>query len=153
MDSFIDQQFSSQEQQLKISDLSKSYLNETAKWGQFLSIVGFIGIGIMVLMGLVFSFSFNALQHLPMGNNMPAGFSFLFGLVYIVIGIIYFFPCLYLFRFSKKTKDALQLNNEESLTVAFSNQKSVFKFMGIFTVIVLGFYAIMFLIGILGLML
>ncbi len=153
MTTYTETDLNSQNPALTISDPSRIYLRETAKWGNFLAIAGFIGSGLLVLFGLIFSFSFSALQHLPM-DTMPGmlsgGFSFLFGFIYILIAILYFFPSLYLYRFSNKLKMALSMNNEEELTEAFSNHKSLFKFMGILTIVTLSLYALMFLFGILG---
>ncbi|MBX2871152.1 MAG: DUF5362 domain-containing protein [Saprospiraceae bacterium] len=126
----------------------KSYLAETAKWGYFLSIVGFIGIGFMVLAGL-FMGSFMSTLGLGaagMGLINPA----IFTVIYLLMAALYFFPVLYLFKFSTKMKVALRSDNEAELTTSFQNLKSLYKFMGILTAIILGLYALIFVFGMIG---
>jgi len=59
---------------------------------------------------------------------------------------------LYHYRFSVKTQQALRANDEPLLTEAFSNLKSYYKFYGIFTAIVLGFYVLIFVFAGIGMM-
>ncbi len=121
----------------------KSYLAETAKWGYFLAIVGFIGIGFMVLAGLFMGSFMSTLGMGAAGLISPAVFT----VMYLIIAALYFFPVLYLFRFSTKMKVALRSDNEAELTTSFQNLKSLYKFMGILTAIILGLYALIFVFG------
>ena len=121
----------------------KSYLAETAKWGYFLSIVGFIGIGFMVLAGLFIGTFMSTLGMAELALFNPA----ILTVTYLIIAVLYFFPVLYLFRFSSRMKVALRSDDEAELTNSFQNLKSLYKFMGILTAIFLGFYALMFVFG------
>lgn len=121
----------------------KSYLAETAKWGYFLSIVGFIGIGFMVLAGLFMGSFMSTLGMGAAGMINPA----IFTVMYLIFAALYFFPVLYLFKFSTKMKVALRSDNEAELTTSFQNLKSLYKFMGILTAIILGLYALIFVFG------
>lgn len=121
----------------------KSYLAETARWGYFLSIVGFIGIGFMVLAGLFMGSFMSTLGMGAAGMISPA----IFTVMYLIIAALYFFPVLYLFKFSTKMKVALRSDNEAELTTSFQNLKSLYKFMGILTAIILGLYALIFVFG------
>jgi hypothetical protein len=126
-----------EEKSLTISDSSKRFLNETGKWGKFISIVGFVFIGILVLVGL---FAGTILS--SFGSTLPFP-GVLIGLIYIVIALIYLFPILYLYRFSTKIKIAFLSVDDISLEKAFENLKSHYKFMGILTIIVLGLYILL----------
>lgn len=121
----------------------RSYLAETARWGYFLSIVGFIGIGFMVLAGLFMGSFMSTLGMGAAGMISPA----IFTVMYLIIAALYFFPVLYLFKFSTKMKVALRSDNEAELTTSFQNLKSLYKFMGILTAIILGLYALIFVFG------
>ncbi|MBO3097722.1 DUF5362 family protein [Gelidibacter pelagius] len=117
------------------------FLKETSTWTYFLSILGFIGIGLMILGGLFFSLMMNMMP----GGNPYAGLGVdmsYFGLIYVVIALFYFFPVLYLFNFSRKMKGALRSNNNDELTAAFSNLKSHYKFVGIFTIVIMSLYVL-----------
>ncbi len=121
-----------------LSKQSLIYLNETRKWTNFLSIVGFVGIGFMVLAGL---FAGSLLSNLPNAEQLPSGF---FGFFYVIIAALYFFPIYYLFKFSSNMKMGIQLRNEAHIEEAFSNLKSHYKFMGILMAVILIFYALIF---------
>jgi hypothetical protein len=77
-----------------------------------------------------------------LGQENPLGGSI--GIIYVALGALYFFPALYLFKYSTKLKRALATKNAEELAAAFENEKSMFKFMGILMVILLGTYALIF---------
>ena len=67
-------------------------------------------------------------------------------IVYLAIAVLLFFPCLYLNKFSVKMKTALNSINQEDFEDSFKNLKSLFKFYGILSIILLSFYALVFLI-------
>ncbi len=134
--------------ELEVSDEIKVLLKETTSWTYFLSILGFIGIGFLVIFGIFFGaiMSAGALR-----NNNPyeaMGFSMgYFGLVYVVMALIYFFPVLYLFNFSRKMKSALSNTNKADFKSAFTNLKSHYKFMGVFTIVIISIYVLAFIVG------
>lgn len=129
-----------------LSSEIKSYLEETAKWGKFLAIVGFVFIGLMALFSLFFG---TLLSSLPGGELFPFN-PMVFTIPFLLIVALYFFPVLYLYRFSTKMQTALHLNNESDLTESFSNLKSLYKFTGIFTAVFLGIYALFFIFALIG---
>jgi len=139
---------------LQIDQQNTSYLSEIARWGKFLSIVGFIGIGLCTL--------FFTLALLIGGNTSSSasfgGTSYDMGytlgrtigpVILIAFLLIYFFPTLYLYKFSTQMQTALRNNDQASLTTSFGNLKSCFKFVGILTIVVLCLYALLFIGGIL----
>ena len=83
------------------------------------------------------------------GPNM--GFGVLGMLFYIAFIGIALIPMYYLYSFSTKMQIALRDDDQAYLVDAFQNHKSLFKFNGIFTAIILGIYAIIFLISLIGL--
>ncbi|WP_266203461.1 DUF5362 family protein [Pontibacter kalidii] len=133
---------------LNITPHSAGYLKEVAKWGRFLAIVGFVAIGLVVAGGL-FAGAAMSTMFLPQESAGTAAGSF-FTFFYLLFALLYFFPVLYLYRFSGGMQEALRLQNEDMLTVSFSNLKSLFKFVGVLTIIVLAFYALGLLFMFLG---
>ncbi len=141
---------------LTIDPVIKSHLAETARWSKFLSIIGFICCALMVLGGIVLVSSFGALQRTYGMNETGVSLSALgpgIAVLYICIAILYFFPCLFLLRFSNKMKSALTTENQAELAISFQNLKILFRYVGILTIIVLSLYILFFLFGGLGLML
>jgi hypothetical protein len=130
--------------ELQVDQQSISYLSETARWARFLSIVGFVLCGLMIVLALFAGSLISTFTRVSSGSDAlgsAMGFSSaLFSLIYIVIALLYFFPCLYLFNFSGKMQTALRNNDQTSLNAAFGNLKSCFKFVGILTIVFLSFY-------------
>lgn len=120
-------------------------LNETGKWTNFLSIMGFIFIGLMIVLGFFIGsiFSENANDQ----NNTPFSGTII-GFIYLMMGLIYFFPVLYLYKFSTFTKKALMHQNPDDLNEAFKNLKAHYRFMGIITIVLIAIYLLAFVIGI-----
>lgn len=130
------------ENQFTINSEIKDYLLETSKWGKLLAIVGYVGIGLLILAGIAVMVGFSIFKSIS-DINFPMG---ALGLVYVLIAVLYFFPVNYLYRFSVQVKQGLNLNNEQSVVSGFGNLKSLFKFMGIFTIVILSIYGLMLII-------
>lgn len=131
--------------QIESNDLSltsgaKTFLNEAAGWTKFLSIVGFVFIGLMVIVGLFAGSFISDMMEAQTGTSMMSG-AFL-TVFYLLFAALYFFPVYYLFQFSSKMKAALAQQSSELLQQAFENLKSHYKFMGILMIVILGFYVI-----------
>jgi hypothetical protein len=131
------------ENSLIISDEIKNYLLEISKWGKFLAIVGYVGMAILVLVALGVMVGFSFLNNDTEGTFPMAAL----GLVYILLAVAYYFPISYLYRFSVQMKEGLVTVNHQSVTTGFENLKSLFKFMGIFTVVILSIYALLLVIA------
>jgi hypothetical protein len=108
------------------------YLMTAAKWGTFLAVIGYISIGLFILLGFITLIS-------GTGNSLM----FYNGVVYLIFGILYYFPTKYLYDFSSHIKNMQNKYNTISMEEAMSNLKSLFKFMGITTVILISFYLIL----------
>ena len=134
-----------QEEILKLSNQAILYLNETRKWSMFLAILGFITVGLVVIMAFAIGAIFSALPGGESLDMMPGGSTF-FMIVYLLVAVVFFFPTWYLFKFSKHPKSALSSKGTDMLEFALKNQKSLFKFMGILTIIGLSVYVIFFII-------
>ena len=126
---------------------SKEFLKETAKWTKFLAILGFVGIGLMVLGSLVMLFAPSSLMS---NGDFPFGGKIFMMLLYLAFAVLYYFPISYLYQFSENTKKAIKNNDNNAIRDAFEFLKSHYKFMGILTIILLSFYAIMIFIGLIG---
>ncbi|MEK8179880.1 DUF5362 family protein [Flavobacterium buctense] len=132
---------------LTLNDLAVDSLRESAKWTMFLSIVGFIFIGLMFIGGAVTIVSLSNIPDEPeFGGMNPFGAVKNFiGIIYLVMAAIYFFPVLYLYKYSKGVKEAINFSNSEVLADALQNLKSHYKFVGILTIVLLCLYALAFI--------
>lgn len=136
---------------LTITPEIKGFLRETAKWGKFLAIVGFVMMGLLVLMGIGMGFFMGSMMaDLPEAEGLGGAMGGAVGFLYVLIALIYIFPLLYLYKFSSKLKVALAQDDQQYLFDSFQNLKSLFKFMGIFTAIFVGIYGLLLVFGIFG---
>lgn len=135
-----------QEQNLQIDNTGMLYLADTVKWAKFLAIVGFVMVGFIVIVALFAGSMLSSLGSLDpqLGGGAALGGGLL-TVVYLIVAIIYFIPCLYLYRFAQRTGDALNAKNQELLNEGLGNLRSLYKFMGILTAIVIGLYVLAFI--------
>ncbi len=128
----------SQEQtdrQLIINTDGKQNLTTTAKWSNFLAIVGFVMVAFMALIGVAI------LLISPVAGDYEDFQAFEFisfsvlGILYIIIGVVYFFPSYFLLLFAKKTRNALKYDSQHNLNEGLSYLKKLAKFVGILTII------------------
>jgi len=128
---------------LNINPEIKHYLRETAGWGKFLGILGFVFIGLMLLGLFGFSIFFsNSFQNGAYPYGAGPNMGILMGIYFLFFAALYFFPSWYIYQFATKTKTALLYNQETDLIRAFSRLKSFFKFWGILTIIFMAFYGL-----------
>ncbi|WP_205860272.1 DUF5362 family protein [Polaribacter sp. 20A6] len=135
-------------EQLTITNASKNFLKETAKWAKFLSIIGFILIAIMLVFAVFATTIFELASKMKPG--MPESLGLTMTVTYLVLAIIYFFPVYYLLQFSNKMKTALSTKNDETLAKAFEMLKSHYKFIGVFTIITMSLYALLTVAAVFG---
>jgi MFS family permease len=131
-----------EERKIEIGQETLKILNTTRKWTLFLAIIGFIGIGVLLIAGLftgVFLSVFNTSDAAP-------GFSeiMVFAIV-VLLALAYFFPVLYLLRFSKYTYEAIRSLDKQKLHKAFRSLKAYYVYIGILIIVVLILYLIFFI--------
>lgn len=123
--------------QIVVSESALGYLNATRPWVKFLAIVGFVFIGLMILIGLIMTPAFSAASKEP----GMAAFGPVFGILYLVMAVIYLMPCLFMYRYAAAIA-AIPSAGQSALEDALKNQKSFWKFMGILMLIMLCLYVI-----------
>lgn len=142
----LDDNFSSG---LNITSDIREFLDETAKWAHFLSILGFVMVGLIILIAIFASTLLGVVI-----NEMQIEFSgvstLLVTFIYLTIAVINIFPILFLYRFARNTKEALRSDNQVILSEAFKNLKSHYKFVGIAALFMLGLYGLMIFFAIVG---
>jgi len=133
--------------EMQLSNTAKDFLKETAKWAYFLSIIGFVFLGLFVILAFFMFSAGSALGSMSGMGALGAMGGAAIGVVYLLIALLYFFPILYLFKFASKTRKAFAENNTELLTDGIESLKSHYKFVGILMIIVISFYAVVFVIA------
>lgn len=131
-----------------LSSNSINFLKETAKWAKFLAIVGFVFVGLMFIAGIsmfIFGSDLNSNFSATRGFNQPTFPATFMAIIYLGMAALLFFPVMYLYNFARKMKNALQTNDNNVIESSFENLKRYYKFIGIFTIVMLSIYALMFL--------
>ena len=134
-----------------IDQSSRAHLAEAAKWAKFLAIVGFVMCGLIIVLSFFIGTLFStSMSRYGDSAAFGSGFGIIMTIVYLSFGVLYFFPCLFLFRFANNMIVALNSNEQITLNRSFQNLKIMFRYVGILTIIVLALYIIAFVFGILG---
>jgi hypothetical protein len=120
----------------------KAYLTEAARWGKFLAIIGYIGVCFLVLAGIIVMIALSVAEGVS-DINFPVG---IFGLIYIALAVAYYFPVHYLHRFSSSMKQGLSADDEQYVLSGFENLKSLFRFLGILTIVILSIYVLILIV-------
>ncbi len=131
---------------LSVDQEIKEFILQIAKWAKFLSIVGFVMIGLMLLGGISIMSVGSAVSKfsrtptvLPMAS---------LGLIYFVGAVIYFFPVYYLFKAAVGLKTGVNSDNQTNFRSGFKYLKSHYKFIGISTIVVLSLYVVIMIVAI-----
>ena len=107
-----------------LNNATQQYLRTAARWAKFLALVGFVMIGLMVIIGLFLGFIMNMVSSDYM-MDQPFPFPpFLFSVIYIILAAILIIPNLYMNSFANKTIKALDGKDEEILAQSISSLKS-----------------------------
>jgi hypothetical protein len=130
--------------EMTVTPAGKQALKSMSRWMRFMAVLGFIGCATLLLSGLMMMLGSSLLSNSNLPFAVPTkgkGFS------YLVIAVLIFFPYLFLNRSCNAINNALMSGNNEELEAGLINMKSYWKYMGIFTIIILGLLMLKILIG------
>jgi hypothetical protein len=118
--------------------VSLDMLRQTKPWVRLISIVMLVGAGLMLILGIL-------MVGLSATNNTPFGA----GQAFLMIGLsaIYIIPAYFLSQYASAIGKLNVSRRDGDLETALRCQKSFWKFSGILTIIVICFYAIVFLLA------
>jgi Ca2+/Na+ antiporter len=118
------------------------HLKQTRPWVRFISILGFISIGFMII------FAVMMIVGSGMGTGMIYGAAM--AIIYLLLGLLYIVPVLYLHRYASYIGRFLSSGTTEDMETALRYQKSFWKFAGILALITIALSLIMMVVGIGG---
>ena len=127
-----------EEKDLQLLEESKLYVSSMGKWMKFFAVLMTICL-VFFALGCIGIMSFGL--HIPV--DMFGGLSLKwFGLLYLILIILYIFPTLYLYRSSAAAKLAVESNDNYQMLEFLKNNKSFWKFCGILTIVMLALYVV-----------
>lgn len=149
----MEQQQNSSLFELNLSSDAKSHLAETARWARFLAICGMIALVLMVIFGIIASLAISKAGsefddlYRQQGGISSSGLGAGMMVVYLLIGLLYFFPLLFTLQFASKMKTALTSGDDLMLSESFRSLKKTFRYLGVLTIIALAFFIMALVTG------
>ncbi|MBC7418769.1 MAG: hypothetical protein H7325_11505 [Pedobacter sp.] len=132
------------EVKLIVSEEMRSYIYDITKWAKFLSIIGY-AVGILLLLG---SFQIGSVLNsnpaaLAALGPLAKGGSAAISLIYLLLAAFYFYPSMLLGRIASRGKQAVLFGDQENLDSTVLQMKSLFKFWGIITLVIIVAYVLL----------
>lgn len=121
-----------------ISELTRQHLGKASPWLSFLGVMSYIGCGLTVVFGLVMMFSAIFGGNIFGSAGQSRATASALGLVYLVFGIVLYFPARFVFRMGSNAKRYTQGADANALEGVALNLRKVSKFYGVVTVVVVG---------------
>lgn len=131
-------------QKIEIGADTLKHLNTARKWAMFLAIISFIFIGLVGIIGLIAGTFLKAFSAGEKNLGIPDS------LVYIpliAMAVVYFFPVLFLFRFSKFSHRAILTFDKAMFHKAVKNLKYYFAYIGILIIIIFSIYIVVLIVA------
>lgn len=136
------EELSGHQSTLIVTEDIRSYMYETARWAKFLSIVGFLTTGFLIMIAFSASAFESALSQTPGGQQMAELGSTVLMVIMLLTALLYFYPSLMLFKYATAAKTAVLYEEQDSLVLAMAKMKSFFKFWAILTIVMIAFYVL-----------
>lgn len=131
------------EPEIKVSEIQKSYFAEIGKWSKFMGILYAICFGIIAVLGVIFIILSSDIGEITEGLSAA-----IYGIILVVASVICIFPTIFLLKAAKGFKDGIKDCDTEKFEDGVKNTKSLYKFLGIYSIIALAFAGISIIVAI-----
>lgn len=142
MEDIYNQAPTSESFSITINDEMKHDMIKGAKWAKFMSILGFVFLGILLV--IIFSikrlFTFlsgmmGSVSTFP--DQYMESIGSLIAIPYVIMAVIYFFPVLYLFQYSSRTIRGLKMNDQQMFGSGMKKLMAHFRYVGVLTITII----------------
>ena len=113
-----------------------TYLYGISQWSKFFFVLSIIGIVFLVIAGIMFLVAFPAIESISNTPPMPSAF---IGVLYLIIALVYILPTIYLKRLYTAADNAMNGNDNEAMVTFLKSHRSLWKFFGIFYIVMFAF--------------
>ena len=127
---------------LRITENIQNNLLTATKWPKFMTILGTVGVALFFIIGIVLLF-------IPTYDGVPGA---LYGVIYMLLTLLYFYPIKKSFDLIKNTREAMGNASQMGLEQAAANVKSILKYFGILSIVCLSIYALILIICFIAIM-
>lgn len=124
---------------IEIEQEALKHLNKTRKWTMFIAIIGFIFLGLVIVLGGIAGTFLSVFNEGEPGLSIPLVLAI--SLV-VIFSCVAFFPGLFLLRFSKQIGKAVHNLDKKELSNALRNLKYFFAYLGVLIIIIISLYLI-----------
>ncbi|MGC1392592.1 MAG: hypothetical protein WA816_16275 [Bacteroidales bacterium] len=129
---------------IEIEQETLNHLNTTRKWAMFLAIIGFIILGMFIVIAAIAVTFFSAFKSSQSGFGISESMIFV---ILLLVAIVSYFPIRFLFRFSKFTSHAIHTIDKLEFNKAIKNLKYYFAYIGVLIIIILSIYIVVLIIA------
>ena len=127
---------------LRITENIQNNLLSATKWLKFMTILSTVGVALFFIIGIVLLF-------IPTYDGVPGA---LYGVIYMLLTLLYFYPIKKSFDLIKNTREAMGNASQVGLEQAAANVKSILKYFGILSIVCLSIYALILIICFIAIM-
>ena len=120
-----------------VSAVSLEHLRNTKPWVRLLSVMGFIGSALLVIVALAMMVGSGF-----MGEQFSGAMGIGLGVAYLLFALFYIYPSVCLWRYATAIQTLLSTRRTIDLETALGQQKSFWRFVGILTAVMLVLYAL-----------
>lgn len=131
---------------LRITPSLRQNWLSASRWGLFFAVLGFLYLGLLGFTLL----SFAGLGTVGAGNFGGAEIAVVIFML-LLVGVFVFIPTWFMFQFSQKIQKGVSGNDVHATETGFSFLRRFYQFVGILLAIVIGIYALVFLLMIFAL--
>lgn len=113
-----------------------SYLISISKWMKFFFIMAIISVSLIMMAGLAIIASASIISDMPDIPDFPVA---IVGAIYMAVGALNLVPAIYMNRISKAAERTVESDDNSAMLDFLKNNKSLWKFLGILTIVMIGF--------------
>ena len=127
----------SENRKIEIDQDGLRNLKSSIRWARFLSVLGFIFFGLLMIMGVIATLFLTIFKA---GSQGAGSTEIIILIIYIVLSISSFLPAFFLLRFSKYADLAHNKLDSLELNKAIRNLKSYFFYFGLLIIVLMAVY-------------
>lgn len=136
---------------MRLTPMAENFLMAATRWAKFLSVLGFILSGFILILALAFGTIISALGAMGGSSAVAAGVPAALGtIVYLIVSVIYFFIAYFMYNFASKTQKALTSRQEQLMEDGMKSIRNYFQIIGIMAIIGLALFVVIILVGIIA---
>jgi hypothetical protein len=129
---------------IEIDENTLKHLNTLRKWTMFHAILGFIFLGLFIVIGAIAGTFLSSFSTVKTGNEIT---DLTILIIIFILAVAYFFPIFFLFRFSKYSAHAVHTLSKEYLHKAIKNLKAYFIYLGVIIILCLLLYVAVLIVS------